>query len=268
MSSTDKPMQTWYCGCHGVKITLSKPPNCYGDCFCDDCAVRMKICKDKYETAAGAPCNKLMPNGAVGFVNVAAKSVTIAAGRENIGLFRAPVVYKGPPYGGKGEFKGGSEYRASSHCVKGRATVTMYAKCCGTLLGILPEQHPWALDIQPHGLVGWSREKTSAADGNAKLIFGTFTDGYTGVPLPAGLKPVYGPGRINPCDCNICCGVLCCGGIVGDCIPQMCGQDPHEAVLKSCPPGATEHDGTPVEYIDDPKYLFPKPQPTEIKRDA
>jgi len=267
MNMGDKPLQTWYCGCHGVKISLSHKPNAYGDCFCDDCAVRLKVCKDKYEKEAGAPCNKLMPNGALGFVNVAAKSMTIDTGRDQIGLFRAPVVFKGPPYAGKGDFKGGSEYRPHHVNVKGRATATMYTKCCGTLLGILPEQHPWAMDIQPHGLVGWSRDMVAAPDGNAKqLIFGTFTDGYTGVPIPQGLKPIYGPARINPCDCQTLCGVVCCGGIVADCIPQMCGQDPKEDIFKKVPAEAKEHAGVTIEYIDDPKYLFPKPQVLQVNR--
>lgn len=264
---TDKPLQVWYCGCHGVKIKLAHKPNAYGDCFCDDCAVRLKICKDKYETEKGAPCNQLMPNGALGFVNVAAKSVTFETGRDQIGLFRAPVVFKGPPYAGKGEFKGGSEYRPHHIDVKGRATATMYTKCCGTLLGILPEQHPWALDISPLGLVGWSRDNVVAADGNAKMIFGTFANVHTGVPLPEGLKPVYGPGRINPCDCKVCCGIICCGGIIADCIPQMCCQDPKEVLLNAVPPGIKEHAGVTIEYIDDPKYLFPKPKVVEITRD-
>jgi len=142
----------------------------------------------------------------------------------------------------------------------------VYAKCCGTLVGIIPEAHPWALDLQPHGLVGWSREKIAAPDGNAKMIFGTYTDGYTGVPVPKGIKPVYGPGRINPCSCRVCCGIICCGGILGDCCPKMCCQDPKEELLAPAPPGVTEHAGKPIEYVDDPKYLFKKPEVKVISR--
>jgi len=57
--SGDVPLRTWYCACHGVKLTLSRCPNAYGDCFCDDCAVRLKVVKEKYETPAAAESNEL-----------------------------------------------------------------------------------------------------------------------------------------------------------------------------------------------------------------
>uniref|UniRef100_A0A7S2J3Y8 Uncharacterized protein n=1 Tax=Haptolina brevifila TaxID=156173 RepID=A0A7S2J3Y8_9EUKA len=235
----------WKCHCGQVHMKFSGPPNHrFLQCNCVDCHNRVRIANDK----AGDPSrNTFAPNGGYDMVNYFASRISFKQGYENVGHFRA------------GTTKAGSEYGKFG-------TINLYAKCCGSLIMHVPSGHPTCCEVNAQHITGWVRSDNSPEEKSIGWVFG--------VPFEPQPKTSVIPKM--PCNfetCNFfratcCCGALCyepcgysrCAGRISfPCCPFSCFYEAKEAALDflNLKPGDAEHNGKAIEYITDPKYLFP-----------
>ena len=92
------PFKTWRCQCEGVEIRMQScigaPVYRYGDCFCDDCNIRVRVAQDKFREAhkdrpeAVDKMNVFGPNGAVQMTGYSSATMEISKGSEHIGYYR------------------------------------------------------------------------------------------------------------------------------------------------------------------------------------
>merc|ERR1711907_857645 len=113
---------TWKCACEKVVLKLNREIFApYQDCFCDDCNIRVRVCQDKYcgPEEKRAQWNKFAHNGAYELMNVADAAHQVESGEDQIAYLKCAVKNKGTEW-----------QREHSN-----DTLTLYAKCCGSLIG-------------------------------------------------------------------------------------------------------------------------------------
>merc|ERR1712173_226833 len=78
------------CACESVELDLTgNPYYTHGDCFCNDCNLRLRVCQERYCGPVGnSAINAFQPNGAFGMTGYSQADVKIVKGREHIGYFR------------------------------------------------------------------------------------------------------------------------------------------------------------------------------------